>query len=313
LSLVSADWKPERAMNTDNVTMKRHPMIAARPRAPRAAVDAGNAQARPHVYRVGPWRQAIGWMFVPAAAGLAIAAMFADAPDERAGLWTGAAMLALVTCGIVWMIRRARLEAGPDGIVLRQIGFRLESTWANVVAVRTDRGHEGFMTAEPVSGKGMSTVAAAASVAPYGMYDGVQQALLDQHRFIPIEAFAWHLRKGTLRRDINAWAPHLANDLMKLDIKVPRTPEDRRGLWLTAGIIALCLAFSGLLIALGDRVQAVFFNATYALLDPLLVASSAAATWSMIRRRSWLMTVLMGLLTLVMIGWTIVDWTRLLA
>ena len=100
---------------------------------------------------------------------------------------------------------------------------------------------------------------------------------------------------------------------MKLDVRPGKTPAERRALWLTAAIVALCLAFSGVLIALGDRVQAVFFNATNALLDPFLVAASAAATWNMVRRRSWLLAVLMGLMTLIMVGWTIVDWGRLLA
>jgi hypothetical protein len=46
------------------------------------------------------------------------------------------------------------------------------------------------------------------------MYDAEQQHLLAERRFIPIEAFAWHLHQGRLREDIVRDAPHLAHLLL---------------------------------------------------------------------------------------------------
>ena len=272
-----------------------------------------NAQPKT-TYHVSPWRSIWGWvLFLPFSIGCAIGALFADKPDERAGLWVGALAFALVIVGLMTMIRRARLEIRRDGIRLRQIGYRLEASWSDVVALRVDRGREGFITSTPVGGRGANTLAAAGSVAPYAMYDGDQLSLLDEHRLIPIEAFAWHLRHGPLRAQIGEYAPHLADDLALLDEKPVQKPFDRRTFWVVSGIIAASLAFSMVLLALSERVQMIVFDLAYAIVDPLLALSSAIATWQMIRRRSWLFTLLMALTTLIMIGWTLLNWGRLLA
>jgi hypothetical protein len=42
------------------------------------------------------------------------------------------------------------------------------------------------------------------------LYDGEQQDLLAQRRFIPIDAFGWHLHRGRMRDDLVRLAPHLA-------------------------------------------------------------------------------------------------------
>ena len=285
-----------------------------------------------HAYHVSPLRQLIPWMlFLPLAGGLAIGALLSDTPGDAAALWMGSTAFAVVLLGIFWMIRHARLDIGPDGVVLRQIGYRFETPWTNIIAMRVDRGHESFVTAQPVGGKGASTVAAAASISPYALYDSEQQALIEEHRLIPFEAFAWHLRNGMLVREIRRFAPHLASDLAQLDGRVaasrsasaptsasastspePKTKPDARSRWAMAATIAISLAFTGVMILIGERYAALVINTIYALLDPFLIASSAAATWQMVKRRSLLFTVLMGLMTLVMIGWTILDWSRLL-
>ncbi len=300
LTTTAMNSDPSTATATPAMTSHAHPSLSVR-----------------HVYHVSPWRQLVPWiLFMPLAVPLAITALLVDAASDRAGLWFLSIAFTTVTLGIFWMIRRARLDIGPDGVVLRQIGFRFESPWSNIVAMRVDRGHESFVTAAPVAGKGASTVAAAASIAPYAMYDAAQQSLLDEHRLIPIEAFAWHLRNAMMAREIRRFAPHLASDLAQLDAKTakpaqPTTKLDRRSRWAVAGVIGASIGFTGVLFMLGDHFAALFLNTVYALLDPFLVASSAAATWQMIRRRSWFFTVLMAMTTLVMLGWTILDWGRL--
>lgn len=265
-------------------------------------------------YHVSPWRSMWGWvLFLPFSMACAIGALFADKPDDRAGLWIGALAFALVIAGLMTMIRRARLEIRRDGLTLRQIGFRLEAPWTDVIAFHANRGHEGFITSKPVGGRGANTLAAAASLDSYGIYDSDQMNLLDEHRLIPIEAFAWHLRHGPMRAQIIEYAPHLAKDLAHADDKRVRTPFDRRAVWMTAAIIAASIAVIPVLIMLGERVQMIVFDLAYAIVDPMLAVSSAIATWQMIQRRSWLFTGLMAMMTLIMIGWTLVHWGRLLA
>ena len=287
---------------------------------PMTASHACRTIATRRVYHVSPLRQLIPWLlFLPLAGGLAIGALCSDTPGDRAALLMLSMLFAAMLLGIFWMIRRARLDIGPDGVVLRQIGYRFETPWSNIIAMRVDRGHESFITAQPVGGKGASTVAAAASISPYALYDSEQQALLEEHRLIPFEAFAWHLRNGMMAREIRRFAPHLASDLAQLDRSALASPPpktktklDARSRWIMAATIAVSLGFTGVLFLIGERNAAIAINTIYALLDPFLIASSTAATWQMIKRRSWLFTVLMGLMTLVMIGWTILDWARLL-
>ena len=44
---------------------------------------------------------------------------------------------------------------------------------------------------------------------PGQCHDDEQRYLIEEHRLIPIEAFAWHLRNGMMAREIRAFAPHL--------------------------------------------------------------------------------------------------------
>lgn len=265
-------------------------------------------------YHVGPWRSIWGWaLFLPLSIGCALGAIFADKADEKAGLWVGALIFALIIIGLMTMIRRARLEICRDGITLRQIGYRLEASWPDVIAFRGDRGREGFITSNPVGGRGANTLAAASSLGPYGMYDSDQIDLLDEHRLIPIDPFAWHLRHGPMRREIEEYAPHLAGDLARLDDPPIRKSIDRRTFRVTAVVIAASIALTLVLIALGERAQEILLEAVYAIVYPLMALSSAIATRQMFRRRSWLFTFLMAAMTLVMLGWTVHHWGVLLS
>jgi hypothetical protein len=57
---------------------------------------------------------------------------------------------------------------------------------------------------------------ATASTGPFSgvtLYDAHQRALLAEHRFIPIEAFAYFLEQGDLREAIARHAPGLMDSL----------------------------------------------------------------------------------------------------
>lgn len=269
------------------------------------------ATARPTVYHVSPWRLAWIWIvFGPMVTGCIALGLFADSSIDGQALMLGGAFLLAVLLGITWLVRRARLEISEDGICLRQTGFRLEAKWSDVSQLVGERGREAFVTRRPVGGACANRLAAAASTG-YAQYDEAQQSLLDEHRLIPIEAFAWHLRNGSLGRDIRRYAPRLAADVaaaMREPVAVPMSAADRRRNALVAGLIALGLAVGFLLIGLGERAQAWFFSGTYALLDPLLALSAGYSAYRLFKRRSWLLCVLTGLLALVMIGWTLRDW-----
>ena len=305
----------------NTIIMQRHPRAASGDAEISPGTTAPDERNR-RVYHVSPWRMLLAWLPIgPLSVGCAVLALFVDAADDRAALLFLAASFGIVTLAIVAMVRRARLEITPQRICLRQIGYRFEARWSDIVAVRVGRGREGFVTVNEVEGRGATLVAASASIAPYGLYNDDQQRLLDQHRLIPIEAFAWHLRHGPMRAEIAAFAPHLATDLAQLDDQ-PGTPAaksivraadavDRRRQWLAAALIAGSLVVSGVLIAMGERAQQVFFDSAYGLLDPFFAASSGLATWQMLKRRAWLLAGLMALMTLVMVGWTLLHWSRL--
>ena len=270
------------------------------------------ASTTPRIYHVGPWRLAWIWLGCgPIAIGCIALGLFADASVDRAALIAGGAVWLAVLLGITWLVRRARLEISDEGICLRQTGYRLEAKWSDVTELIVERGREGFVTRRPVGGKGAERLAAAASVSGYSQFDEAQRALLDAHRLIPIEAFAWHLRKGMLGRDIRRCAPHLASAVTMATSKpitVPTTAAQRRRNALAAGLILLGLAIGFALIELGEHAQAWFFGGAYAVLDPLLALSAGYSAFALFRRRSWLFGTLTGLLALVMIGWTLRDW-----
>ena len=139
-----------------------------------------------------------------------LAAIFVPALDGRV-LLTTAGLMFLVVMPFDWIARWTRLELSPAGVRVRQCGYTLETSWTNVVELRLGHGREGFVTKEPMTGKGPAVLAwfRGLGVGRTRFYDDEQRVLLGQRRFIPIEAFAWYLRRGKLAADIERFAPHL--------------------------------------------------------------------------------------------------------
>ena len=162
------------------------------------------------IYHVGPWRRAIPWMvFGPMlvlAAGLWV---FADSVENRSGGALVFAILTLMVLGLHALISYARLELTAEGVRLRQIGMNLAAPWTDVAGLRLDPGHEGFVTFHPIGGSGAANLAAVRGLGWYfiPIYNKEQQAVIAERRWIPIEAFAWHLRRGRLREDLTRLAP----------------------------------------------------------------------------------------------------------
>ena len=162
-------------------------------------------------YHVSPVRRWFLWfIFGPIMLGLVTLGFLADGDDAKAILITGALSF-LIALPFQWIIDRTRLELSSRKIWLRHFGFVLEADWENVAGMRLDRGREGFITKEPLTGKGADRLARfrGAGAGAAQMYDAQQRELLGERRFIPIEPFAWHLRRGRLGEQIAQFAPQL--------------------------------------------------------------------------------------------------------
>jgi hypothetical protein len=161
------------------------------------------------VYHVSPWRRWMLWLVVgPILLFLMIASAFVPWQDAKVYLIT-AALLFLVLLPFDWLVRWTRLELSPNGVRLRQFAYTLDTAWSNIGNLSMVRGREGFVTKEPMSGKGAARLAAFRGPAGMTLFDREQRQLVGQRRFIPIEAFAWHIRHGNLGADIARFAPDL--------------------------------------------------------------------------------------------------------
>ena len=149
-----------------------------------------SAENKPRrVYHIGPWRYVwVRLVFGPIAIFFVALGLFAEPPGEGAPLLLGAALWLICPLLVTLLVRTAWLEISEAGVRLHQIGYRLEAPWTGIIGLRLDRGHEGFITAQPVGGKGAGLLAGAGRALPYAgvqFYDDEQQALLDEHRLHP--------------------------------------------------------------------------------------------------------------------------------
>ncbi len=285
----------------------------------------GGAKAgSPRLRRVKPWRHSpeqcyrlrgwrrwlMRWLFGPV---LVTGLLLARSPEADAAI--AGSVLALVggtlLAGWEWLGRRTSLEVTATGLRLRQVGCALDTPWCNVIGFHARRGNEGFVLAEPLRTPGARRLAFCSGLA--GLHDGTQADRIAECRFIPIEAFAWHLRKGTLVADVSALAPHLAPDLAAVSQPLPPTPQQRRrSLALGAAIAALIVA-SAVLGWIQPAGMTRVVDIAYALATPLLVLPPGLACGQSLRRRHWGSALLMALWTLMALAWSVLAWQRVSA
>ena len=163
-------------------------------------------------YHVGPVRRWLLWIVIgPILAFLLALGVSSDAADRPAFLLT-AGLVFLIALPFHLIVGRTRLVLSPTGAHLWQAGYELAAGWDNIEDLRLTPGREGFVTREPMGGKGAARLARFRFVGARSasLDDDEQQRLLAERRLIPIEAFAWHLRHGEMREDIIRFAPHLA-------------------------------------------------------------------------------------------------------
>ena len=236
---------------------------------------------QPRVYHVSIWRYLILWWVLGPFLLLGLSlALFGDANAQVAGVVL-VVIMTLSQAAWHWLTRQSRLEITARGVTVRELGAHVALEWSDIVDMRVDRGHEGFITAQ---------------------------------RFVPIKPFAAHLRRDDLRNVITMHAPHLAPSLATLDRPQSRpalSPAIRRRNWQVAGIIAAAIAFTPVLIAAGERAQLWFFTSAAAVVSPFIALAAGYSACRQLQNRKYLIGVLILLFTAVMIGRTAVAWSQL--
>ncbi len=268
------------------------------------------------IYHVGPWRRAIPWMVFSPMLGLAAGLWgFADSVENRSVGALIFAVLTLMVLGLHALISYARLELTAEGVRLRQIGLNLAARWIDVAGLRLDQGHEGFVTLHPIGGPGAANLAAVRGLGWYfnPIYNAEQQAVMADRRWIPIEAFAWHLRRGRLRADLARLAPAVQSLAPLLPPPArPASPAVQRRQFA----ILLCAlgAFLAAVVLLGlgpPSRKAQVFSVVMALLAPLLTFSAGWSARNALRSGARLMVVLFAILTLLGVLWCLLEWRDL--
>lgn len=266
------------------------------------------------VYHISIWRYLVMWWFLGPfiLLGLGIA-IFADPKMQGAGIIIVLLMLPFALLWH-WLARRTKLTIAAQGLRSSEFGGALEVAWSEITGFRGDRGHEGFLTSQPMQGKGVENLLRHGN--PMGAYDEQDLRWISERRYIPMRVFACHLRQGDLLGVIANYAPHLKEPLQAVHAPPPPrpspTPQDKRRNRLAAAIIAASMAWGFILIWKGDQWQAWFFSVAYSLLDPLLAVAAGVSAWVCLRRRQWLMGVTSLVFFLIMFGWTLQHWSQLI-
>jgi hypothetical protein len=163
------------------------------------------------VYRVSPrrrWALIAVWLLL--AMPLAFGGLLADPALLIAAAVVSVVFLPLIALTAWWY---PRLVLTPAGVTLVHIGWSLEVPWERVASLRSNPGSEGLVLREPLDTPGAWRLFRASQVAPY--YGPDQLALIAERRFVPIEPFAYWLRRGELARDLVRHAPWAMADTAK--------------------------------------------------------------------------------------------------
>jgi hypothetical protein len=203
-----------------------------------------------------------------------------------------------------WLMTRTYVALGTTGVELRQLGIDLRAAWPDVAALSLRRGREGFVLNVPLEGAGAARLAALRNIGTYGapLYDEQQRALLAERRFIPIEAFAWHARRGTLAQEVLRLAPHVR---VGDDSPVAARASARALAW-TALVVAVAIG-AGLALGASGHAGTVA-TIVYAVAAPSAVLGSGISAWRSLRSRAYFVGGLFVAMTLVTLGWTMIAW-----
>ncbi len=166
------------------------------------------ASLEKHVYHISPMRlmvlPAIWLVFV---VPLLVGAFAGNGPADAAAIFA-CGMLTLILLpifGITWF---SRLVLTPEGIVHHQFGYSVRSTWKNVGSLTLAPPCVGLVLIEPGVKSALLRFSTYA-LGTYGLAASFGGNALAEGRFIVLQPFLAHWKRGPLREDIIRWAPHL--------------------------------------------------------------------------------------------------------
>jgi hypothetical protein len=274
-----------------------------------------------HFYHVGPWRRAVPWLIFGPFLLLALGAcVFGQTAEDRSAGGILIAILTPIALGTHALISYARLELNAEGVRLRQIGMNMAAPWSNIAGLRLERRREGFLTRDPLSGAGADRLAALRGYGYAGaaMYNEEQQSAMAERRWIPIEAFAWHLRRGRLRQDLEKLAPAvqaIESSIGTVDgaaaMSASSSAKMSAGRWWLIGLICALSLGVAALVSL-ELVPPLWTERIFALvlslIAPLAVFRAGWSARNAFKERSYFVGAMFVLLTLLAMLWSILCW-----
>ncbi len=200
-------------------------------------------------YRISPLRFSL--IGLPAVFVVGLLGVLGIATSDAA-LLIAALLVAMIFAPLIFIVWRTRLILSSEGVDLRQLGYRLTTSWSNVAAVDGTPGRQGFVLRYPLESRGAYRLAGMVDVqvvsggVAMATYQGGRPDLVVQRRFIPFEAFGYWLSRGDLESTIRGFAPDV--EMEAHEITIPRLPLKTR--ILVIAIIAVSASL-GLLLGLG--------------------------------------------------------------
>jgi hypothetical protein len=151
--------------------------------------------ARPFVH----WVSLSPMLFLFAAGVLILAT---GGSGELGGVFIG---LAVVLTLLIYLpfVFRIRLHLTPQGVCARAPLCHLETPWSNIERLYRCGKQAGFVTREPLTGKGPARLADTRD--SYTYCDPSEAEWIRLHRYIPLRGFEHAVKSGAVERAVAAW------------------------------------------------------------------------------------------------------------
>lgn len=274
------------------------------------------------IHRMSWLRRSLMWWCLGPFVLIGLMVLVFGEPGSRGA---GGVIIAMMLPWLVWWhwwSGRIQLRVTRDGLTLSEGRRTMEATWSNIERIRVDKGRESIVLKEPVHGKAAERLASLRGFMMSGqpMYDEEQRLLMADHRIIPIQAFAYLMRNGTLQRSMEPFAPALAAatsaamEEQKRAASLPRPPaspaEQRKNLYI---FLVLAVSFGlGIYLAVAPTlVSAWVITTLYAVVMPLVALLAAWSSWNAFRARSKTLGIIFLVSFVIFSLWTVEQWSRL--
>ncbi|MEN6441752.1 MAG: hypothetical protein ABFD97_24585 [Syntrophobacter sp.] len=160
------------------------------------------------IYRISPLRRGLfSGIWVLFSLLLLVLSAAENDPASRSALHITAAIVLAIGAAMTPLVWYTRLTVASGGIELRQFGWRARVDWDNVAAIVRDAGAFGLVLKKPMNRS--ASLGLRVGILIPGWYTSQQAAMVQNGRWLPLEAFAWSWRRGPLRRDFQSYAPTL--------------------------------------------------------------------------------------------------------